>query len=460
MSTFNVQNPNNGKTEEEFNRINDSDRDAILDRAKEAFASWRQTPIEQRAKVLSKTAQLYRDRQDELAEYIGREMGKPTAQAKDEIQTTWEIYDWYAEHAHELLADKPLAAQGALHTYVRKDPLGVLLGVMPWNFPYYQVVRWAAPNLLLGNTLVLKHASICPLSSQACQDLLEEAGLPQGVFQNIYASGSQMEAFVADPRVSGVSLTGSEEAGAAVAKTAGEHYKKSLLELGGNDPFIVLDDENLDWVLEQYVALRMFNAGQSCNAPKRLIVMEDFYDRALESLTEKIQAVKPGPFDDDSADMGPLSSIGARDDVVERIAEGAKKGLARVAVGGSAVDRDGAYMEATLLTDVDPESDLGCNEIFGPVACLYKASDVEHALEIANSSDYGLSGSVWGADLEKAHEVAARLEVGMSYVNSHAETAAGLPFGGVGRSGYGRELAEWGVGEFVNDHLIRVNAQG
>ena len=285
MSTFNVQNPNNGKTEEEFNRINDSDRDAILDRAKEAFASWRQAPIEQRAKVLSKTAQLYRDRQDELAEYIGREMGKPTAQAKDELQTTWEIYEWYAEHAHELLADKPLAAQGALQTYVRKDPLGVLLGVMPWNFPYYQVARWAAPNLLLGNTLVLKHASICPLSSQACQDLLEEAGLPQGVFQNIYASGSQMDAFVADPRVSGVSLTGSEEAGAAVAKTAGEHYKKSLLELGGNDPFIVLDDENLDWVLDQYVALRMFNAGQSCNAPKRLIVMEDFYDKAVESLS-------------------------------------------------------------------------------------------------------------------------------------------------------------------------------
>lgn len=456
---FAIENPNTGKSEDQFERIDDSQRDDILDRSTAAYDAWRSTRIEERAAVLSRAADLYEERIDELADHIGREMGKLTRWAKAEVQIVADIYRYYSEHAHELLADEYLPAQNADKTVVRKEPIGPLLGIMPWNFPYYQVARFAAPNLLLGNTIVLKHASICPLSSQACQDILEEAGLPKDAYINIYASGSQMDAFVADKRIKGVSLTGSEGAGAAVAKTAGENYKKSVLELGGNDPFLVIDDENLEWVLDQYNLIRMYNTGQACNAPKRLIVLEDFYDRTVEYLEKKIADMKVGTYDDENADMGPLSSIDARDEIVERLEKAAANGDAKIRVGGKKIDREGAYMEPALLTDVDPSTDVGCNEIFGPVAIVYKAKDVEEAIEIANNSEYGLSSSVWGTDLDAAFEVANQLNDGMTFVNEASVTAAGLPFGGVNRSGYGRELARWGVGEFVNEHLYRVSGQ-
>lgn len=456
---FAIENPNTGKSEDQFERIDDSQRDDILDRSTAAYDAWRSTRIEERAAVLSRAADLYEERIDELADHIGREMGKLTRWAKAEVQIVADIYRYYSEHAHELLADEYLPAQNADKTVVRKEPIGPLLGIMPWNFPYYQVARFAAPNLLLGNTIVLKHASICPLSSQACQDILEEAGLPKDAYINIYASGSQMDAFVADKRIKGVSLTGSEGAGSAVAKTAGENYKKSVLELGGNDPFLVIDDENLEWVLDQYNLIRMYNTGQACNAPKRLIVLEDFYDRTVEYLEKKIGDMKVGTYDEENADIGPLSSIGARDEIVERLEKAAANGDAKIRVGGKKIDREGAYMEPTLLTDVDPSADVGCNEIFGPVAIVYKAKDVEEAIEIANNSEYGLSSSVWGTDLDAAFEVANQLNDGMTFVNEASVTAAGLPFGGVNRSGYGRELARWGVGEFVNEHLYRVSGQ-
>ena len=456
---FAIENPNTGKSEDQFERIDDSQRDDILDRSTAAYDAWRSTRIEERAAVLSRAADLYEERIDELADHIGREMGKLTRLAKAEVQIVADIYRYYSEHAHELLADEYLPAQNADKTVVRKEPIGPLLGIMPWNFPYYQVARFAAPNLLLGNTIVLKHASICPLSSQACQDILEEAGLPKDAYINIYASGSQMDAFVADKRIKGVSLTGSEGAGAAVAKTAGENYKKSVLELGGNDPFLVIDDENLEWVLDQYNLIRMYNTGQACNAPKRLIVLEDFYDRTVEYLEKKIGDMKVGTYDDENADIGPLSSIDARDEIVERLEKAAANGDAKIRVGGKKIDREGAYMEPALLTDVDPSTDVGCNEIFGPVAIVYKAKDVEEAIEIANNSEYGLSSSVWGTDLDAAFEVANQLNDGMTFVNEASVTAAGLPFGGVNRSGYGRELARWGVGEFVNEHLYRVSGQ-
>ena len=456
---FAIENPSTGKSEDKFERIDDSQRDDILDRSTAAYDAWRSTRIEERAAVLSRAADLYEERIDELADHIGREMGKLTRWAKAEVQIVADIYRYYSEHAHELLADEYLPAQNADKTVVRKEPIGPLLGIMPWNFPYYQVARFAAPNLLLGNTIVLKHASICPLSSQACQDILEEAGLPKDAYINIYASGSQMDAFVADKRIKGVSLTGSEGAGSAVAKTAGENYKKSVLELGGNDPFLVIDDENLEWVLDQYNLIRMYNTGQACNAPKRLIVLEDFYDRTVEYLEKKIGDMKVGTYDDENADIGPLSSIGARDEIVERLEKAAANGDAKIRVGGKKIDREGAYMEPTLLTDVDPSTDVGCNEIFGPVAIVYKAKDVEEAIEIANNSEYGLSSSVWGTDLDAAFEVANQLNDGMTFVNEASVTAAGLPFGGVNRSGYGRELARWGVGEFVNEHLYRVSGQ-
>ena len=459
MTTFNLENPNNGKSEDSFERFNDADRDALLDRSVAAYNKWRKTDLEERIAVLRKVADLYEERADKLADHIGREMGKLKRWGLGELQVVVDIYRWYADHAYELMADTELPSLGAQHTYVRKDPLGTILGIMPWNFPYYQVARWAAPNLLLGNALILKHASICPLSSQACQDLFEEAGLPKDVFINVYASGSQMTGFLADKRIAGVSLTGSETAGAEVAATAGKHYKKSLLELGGNDPFIVLDDDNLEWVIDTFVNIRMSNTGQVCCAPKRLIVMDSFYDKVVPLLEEKIKNLKAGPHDDESAQVGPLSSVGARDEVVERLEKANADGTAKLVVGGKKIDREGAYMEPALLTDVDPKADVGCNEIFGPVAIVYHVPDAKAAIELANSSDYGLSSSVWSTDLKKAEEVAHELHDGMTYVNEASLTAAGLPFGGVGRSGYGRELAQWGITEFANEHLFRISGQ-
>lgn len=458
MSTFALENPSTGQSEDTFNRIEDTDRDAILDRSTAAYTRWKDTSIEERVTVLHTVADLYEERSDELASYIGREMGKLTRWGQAEIQVVVGIYRWYADHAYELLQDTELPRLGAVRSFVRHDPIGPILGIMPWNFPYYQVARWAAPNLLLGNSLVLKHASICPLSSQACQDLLEDAGLPKDVFINVYASGSQMDAFVADDRIKGVSLTGSEAAGAAVAKTAGEHYKKSVLELGGNDPFIILDDANLDEILDNFVTIRMYNTGQACNAPKRLIVMESFYDKVVSGLEDRISALTVGTWDDENADVGPLSSMGARDEIVERLEKAAREGTATVKVGGHALDREGAFMEPTLLTDVDPRADVGCNEIFGPVAVVYAVKDADEAVHVANDySDYGLSGSVWGSDVDKAWEVARQLKDGMTFVNEASVTAAGLPFGGVGRSGYGREMERWGVKEFANEHLFRIS---
>ncbi|WP_080796245.1 aldehyde dehydrogenase family protein [Corynebacterium pacaense] len=459
MSTFALENPSTGQSELHFDRIDDAERGGILDRSTAAFNRWRTTTISERAAVLGRTADLYEANIEELADHIGREMGKLTRWAKMEIGVVIDIYRWYAEHAHELLADVELPAQGAFHTFVRKEPLGPLLGIMPWNFPYYQVARWAAPNLLLGNSLILKHASICPLSSRACQDLLEEAGLPEDTFINVYASGSQMDGFVSDPRIRGVSLTGSEAAGAAVARTAGENFKKSLLELGGNDPFLIIDDENLDWVLELFVRIRMYNTGQACNAPKRLIVLEEFYDRTVSFLQRRIADLSVGAYDDPDADVGPLSSIDARDEIVERLEKAESNAEARILTGGGRIDRPGAFMEPALLVDVDPAADVGCNEIFGPVALVYSAADIDEAVELANDSEYGLSSSVWGNDPEVAQQVALRLNDGMTFVNEHAVTAAGLPFGGIGRSGYGRELGRWGVGEFLNEHLYRVSDQ-
>ena len=295
-----------------------------------------------------------------------------------------------------------------------------------------------------------------PADGQPIGEVLAETDLPRGAFSVVVCDTETSAPLVEDPRIAFLSFTGGP-VGWALRARAGR--KRVVLELGGNDPFLVIDDENLEWVLDQYNLIRMYNTGQACNAPKRLIVLEDFYDRTVEYLEKKIGDMKVGTYDDENADIGPLSSIGARDEIVERLEKAAANGDAKIRVGGKKIDREGAYMEPALLTDVDPSADVGCNEIFGPVAIVYKAKDVEEAIEIANNSEYGLSSSVWGTDLDAAFEVANQLNDGMTFVNEASVTAAGLPFGGVNRSGYGRELARWGVGEFVNEHLYRVSGQ-
>ncbi|MCP3426154.1 NAD-dependent succinate-semialdehyde dehydrogenase [Rothia sp. AR01] len=458
MSTFAVTNASTGEVEERFDTVDAGRIPGILDTAHKAFSSWREVPVEERARILGRVAEIFSEREDELAGIIGREMGKRLPEGRQEVQLVVQIFSWYAEHGPELLKDTALDPMGADETYVRHDPLGVLLGIMPWNFPYYQLARFAAPNLLVGNAILMKQAEICPRSAQTFAEILAEAGVPEGAYTNLFLDTDDVPRLIEDFRVRGVSLTGSERAGSIVAAQAGEHLKKSVLELGGNDPFVVLDTKDLDGLVEHAVGLRVSVQGQVCTSPKRIIVADGLYDDFVARAKQAVEALTVGAYDDPDADLGPLSSEGARDGVVERIRQAAEDG-ATVHTGGEKLDRPGWFMSPALITDIDEDSDLGCNELFGPAVMVYRARDEEDALRIANASQYGLQASVWTDDLERGRRFAERMEAGMVHVNEHLVTQAGLPFGGVGRSGYGRELAEWGLKEFTNEKLVRLNEQ-
>ncbi|MDH3020541.1 NAD-dependent succinate-semialdehyde dehydrogenase [Gordonia alkanivorans] len=458
MSTYVTANPTTGVTDREFPGLADNEIDGLAARSLEAFESWRRTEVAERAAILSRTADLYEQRADELASTITTEMGKPAKEAAGEVQLAADIYRWYADHGPDLLVSEELDPQGAESSIVQTAPIGPLLGVMPWNYPYYQVARFAAPNLLAGNTIVLKHASICAASSALMAEILHDAGVPQDVYANVYASSNQVAELLAHPAIRGVSLTGSEGAGAAVAKVAAENLKKSVLELGGSDPFILLDSADMARTTTIAARARLSNAGQACNSPKRFIVLDELYDDFVQGLVEKFEATTVGDPGDSSTRMGPLSSISARDTVADQVKTAVDQG-ATLRTGGAALDRDGAFFQPTVLTDITPDMDAYAEEIFGPVAMVYKVSSADEAVALANDVEFGLSGSVWSTDTAKAEEVADRLEVGMAYVNEHGTTLPGLPFGGVKRSGYGRELGRWGLGEFVNTKLRRTAAK-
>lgn len=422
--------------------------------SKKAFADWRSAPVEARAKVIARVAELYRERRDELAWLIATEMGKPLAQSRGEVGLVADIYSYYAEEGPSFLQDELLDVKGGGEAVVRSAPVGPLLGIMPWNYPYYQVARFAAPNLVLGNTILLKHAGSCPQSALAIEQIFKDAGLPEGAYINVFLSNEQVAGVIADDRVQGVSLTGSERAGAAVAEVAGRNLKKYVLELGGSDPFIVLDSDDLDATVKAAVSGRMGNAGQACTASKRFIILEDLYEAFVEKFTARMSAIKPGdPLLADTR-FGPLSSQSAADGLIEQIQDAVDKG-ATLRTGGHHVDGPGAFVEPTVLTDVTPGMRAFSEELFGPAAVIYKVGTVEEAIELANGSPYGLGGAVFSADAEKAKDVADRLDTGMVFINSVAETQADLPFGGVKRSGVGRELARFGMNEFVNKKLIR-----
>ncbi|GAA1351808.1 NAD-dependent succinate-semialdehyde dehydrogenase [Falsarthrobacter nasiphocae] len=455
MSDYRTENPATGEVENTWTTLTDEQAQGALDTAHKAFASWRDEPLETRVAVLSKTAQAFKDQAKELAEIAAREMGKPLNQGVEEAELCAQIFAYYADNAEDLLAPTDLGPQGARSSVVELEPVGALVGVMPWNFPYYQVARFVAPNLLLGNTILLKPAEICAASAERIESMLREAGLPQGVYQTIHATNQQIADLVADPRVAGVSLTGSERAGSAVAEGAGRNLTKSLLELGGSDPFIVLGG-NIAKTAETAGFARMENAGQACNAPKRMIVLEEHYDEFVEGLVSYVSGLKVGNPLEDGTDMGPLSSVDARDRLVELLEDAREKG-ATFHTGGTVVDGPGAFIEPAVITGITREMRAFEEELFGPVAVVYKVGSVEEAIELANDTPFGLSGSVWSDDLEKAEATARRIEAGMVYVNEHGTTAAGLPFGGVKRSGYGRELAENGLHEFVNHRLVRVS---
>ncbi len=455
MADFSVVNPATGETVKEYARISDAElRDAIAG-AYRCQQEWiPSTTTVERAALVRRVGELHSERREQLAEIIVREMGKPIEQALSEVDFCQAIYDYYADNAEALLADEPITLlDGDGSAIIRRSPYGVLLGIMPWNFPYYQVARFAGPNLIIGNTILLKHAPQCPESALAIAQMYTDAGFPEGAYTNIFAVPEQIESVIADPRVRGVSLTGSERAGAAVAQLAGKHLKKVVLELGGSDPFILLSTDDLDSTVEAAVAARLDNTGQSCNAAKRFIVIDELYEPFLERFTAAMTAVTPGdPTSADSA-IGPLSSSTAAERLDEQVKSAVAQG-AKVAAGGGG--RDGNFYPPTVLTDISPENQAYKEELFGPVAQVYRAGSEDEAVRIANDTRFGLGSYLFTTDPQQAERVADKIEAGMVYVNIVGADGAELPFGGVKSSGFGRELGRYGADEFVNKKLIRI----
>ncbi|MFI7385543.1 NAD-dependent succinate-semialdehyde dehydrogenase [Streptomyces sp. NPDC049813] len=453
-SSFATVNPFTGETLAEFPALEGAEVDARLDTAGEAFGAWRRRPITERAAVVGRAAGLMRERKEQLAQTITMEMGKLIAEARGEVDLAASILEYYAEKGPDFAAPEQLDVDEG-EAYLVDEPLGVLLGVMPWNFPLYQVVRFAGPNLVLGNTVLVKHAGICAQSALALETLFREAGAPEGVYTNLFVSHEEIERIIDSPVVRGASLTGSEGAGAQVAERAGRNMKPSLLELGGSDVFIVLDGENLERTVGAAVAGRMANTGQSCVASKRFIVLDEVYDDFVAGMRTAFEKLRPGDPADESTTLGPLSSEKAAADLADQIRETVEQG-AELVTGGHRIDRPGAFVEPTVLTGVKPGMRAYAEELFGPAAVIYRVADEDEAVVLANDSQYGLGGSVFCADVERGRRVAERVETGMVWVNHPTSTQPDLPFGGIKRSGYGRELSQLGMREFVNRKLVRV----
>jgi succinate-semialdehyde dehydrogenase/glutarate-semialdehyde dehydrogenase len=453
MSDYQVVNPATAEVEKEYPTATDAEVQDALARSHAAYGAWRTTSKAERATILHRVADLYDERAADLAAIIAREMGKPLREGKGELQLVASIYRYYADHGPDLLADAPLNPAMGGTALVRKEPVGPLLGIMPWNFPYYQVARFAAPNLMIGNTVLLKHAPQCPESALAMEQIFVDAGLPADAYINLFVTNEQSADIIADPRVSGVSVTGSERAGSAVAEVAGRHLKKVVLELGGSDPFILLDADDLGKAVKSAVRGRMGNAGQACNGAKRMIVVDELYDDFVEQFTAAMAKLTPGDPFDESTGFGPLSSEAAAANLLEQVEDAVAKG-ATLRTGGKRLDGPGAFVEATVLTDVTPEMRAYREELFGPAAVVYRVADAEEAVALANDSTFGLGGVVWSADTEKAQQVADQLDTGMVWINSAQGSFADLPFGGTKRSGVGRELGQYGIDEFVNKKLI------
>ncbi|HEX4669512.1 MAG TPA: NAD-dependent succinate-semialdehyde dehydrogenase [Solirubrobacterales bacterium] len=453
MSTYAVVNPATGEKIKEYPEIGDAELRAAIDRADEASRTWSgSSTVAERAALVRKVGELHGERRQQLAEIIVREMGKPIEQALMEVDFAAEIYAYYADSAEALMADEPIELLGGEGTaVVRRSSFGVLLGIMPWNFPYYQVARFAGPNLVIGNPILLKHAPQCPESAEAMARMFSDAGFPAGAYENIYATNEQIEWVIADPRLHGVSVTGSERAGAAVAEIAGRHLKKVVLELGGSDPFILLGTDDLDATVQAAAEARLDNTGQSCNAAKRFVVVDDFYDEFLEKFSATFTAAKPGdPSAEDTA-VGPLSSQAAADRLEQQVKKAVDNG-AEIVVGGK---RDGNYFEPTILTGIKPGDEASQEEFFGPVAQVYRVGSEEEAVALANQTPFGLGSYVMTTDKAQGERVADKIEAGMVYVNLVGADSPELPFGGFKRSGFGRELGRFGADEFVNKKLIR-----
>lgn len=449
-------NPFNNELVKEFEVMSNDQVDQIVDKADEAFKTWKNTSFDERAKIIHKVASIMRDRKQELGKLATLEMGKLLRESIYEVELSANIFDYYADNAEKFLADHPLETELG-EAFLSYEPIGVLLSVQPWNFPYYQITRSAASALMAGNTMVLKHASNVPQCAQIMDDIFHEAGLPKGVYNNLFVPGGSVERIVDNPKIKAVALTGSEAAGGSIAAAAGKNIKKSTLELGGSDPFIVLEDVDIDKAVETAILGRMWNAGQVCVSPKRIIVPESIADNFIQKSKTLLASLKVGnPLEEETV-VAPLSSEKAAKDVAAQIQKAVANG-AKVELGGKRIDRPGAFVEPTLLTGITAENPIFFEEIFGPVVVIYTYKTIEEAIELANATTFGLGGSVFGKDISKAKEVARKIDTGMVYINHVTGIAPELPFGGTKRSGYGREQSPAAIYEFVNAKLIRVTS--
>ncbi len=450
---YKTVNPANNKLIKEYPSHTDADVEAALSTADALYHSdWSKGSIDKRLAVLYKLADLIDSRSEELAKIASEEMGKLIAQSRGEVKLCAQIARYYADNAKQFLAPVKYPSEMG-EAWVEHHPIGVVMAVEPWNFPYYQLMRVLAPNLAAGNPVIAKHASIVPHCAEAFAHLVREAGAPDGAWTNLFISSDQVANIIADDRVQGAALTGSEKAGSVVAAQAAKHIKKSTLELGGNDVFVVLDDADLEKAVKIGVNARLANAGQVCTAAKRFIVHEKVAEQFLTKYTEAFHNIKIGDPLDESTRLGPLSSKEALETLTKQVDEAVKNG-ATLHFGGKPVQREGSFFEPTILTNITRDNPAYFEEFFGPVAQIYVVKNDDEAVKLANDSHYGLGGAVFSKDIDRAKKMASKIETGMVWINWLTDTAAELPFGGVKRSGYGRELSDLGIKEFVNQKLV------
>jgi len=438
-----------------FREHTDAQLGAIIAKAEATYENdWSLRSLAERKAIVKKAASILRKKLDEFAEPITVEMGKLFREAQGEVELSADILNYYADNAEKFLAPEKLKVDEG-EAFIENEPLGVIFCIEPWNFPYYQLARVAGPNLMVGNTLIVKHAPNVPQCALAFEKLFLDAGAPVGAYTNVFLSNEQSAAAIADKRIKGVALTGSERAGGAVASEAGKALKKSTMELGGSDAFIVLDDADMDTAVKWGVWGRMNNTGQCCVAAKRFILHEKIADTFLDRFQKELKKLVPGDPMDPKTTLGPLCTEGALD-LVQKQIKTAVDGGAKVLLGGERLDRPGYFLEPTILTDIKPKNPAYYQEFFAPVALVFRVKDEKEAIKLANDSPYGLGGSVITKDIERGKRVARQIETGMVFINKATWTAPYLPFGGVKNSGYGRELSDLGIGEFVNKKLIRV----
>jgi succinate-semialdehyde dehydrogenase/glutarate-semialdehyde dehydrogenase len=451
---YQTVNPATGETLATFPTATTEEIESALLRSRRAFDVWRNTPVRERARLLTRAAQALEDDAEAYGYLMAVEMGKPVPQGAGEAKKCGWVCRYYAEHAEDFLARRPAESDGQ-DAFIRHDPLGPILAIMPWNFPFWQVFRFAAPALVAGNAVLLKHAPNTPQCAEAIVNLFLEAGAPEGLFQNLFLTDEQAAQVIAHPTLRGVTLTGSTRAGKAVAATAGQHLKKTVLELGGSDPFVIFADADLDKAVEMAVTARCLNSGQSCIAAKRFLVEASIHDAFLERFTAAMVAQQVGDPLAEGTDIGPLARHDLRETLVGQVERALAAG-ARIAAQGEAPKGEGSYYPPTILTDLDPHQPIALEEWFGPVAAVYPFTTEEEAIRIANATPYGLGSSVWTRDPERIERMISAIEAGSVFVNGMVKSDPRLPFGGVKDSGHGRELALDGLAEWVNVKTVWV----